>query len=123
MNGTTAEMLHSYLDEYTGGGEAAQEVLSEDELHVADTVGTTAITGDQSVPAPLIEFAFDDDGNMLSKLPNQNMEIIAKVEPNPSTSKAEETLTAGKKRKRPAVAAQRLPQSVTAMNNLAQQAC
>ncbi|KAF2890842.1 hypothetical protein ILUMI_15331, partial [Ignelater luminosus] len=52
--------------------------------------------------------AFDDDGGMLSKLPNQNMEIIAKVEPNPSTSKAEETLTAGKKRKRPAVAAQRL---------------
>ncbi|KAF2901645.1 hypothetical protein ILUMI_04540 [Ignelater luminosus] len=48
----------------TGGGEAAQEVLSEDELRVADIVGTTAITGDQSVTAPLIEFAFDDDGAM-----------------------------------------------------------
>ncbi|KAF2886020.1 hypothetical protein ILUMI_20155 [Ignelater luminosus] len=97
---------------------SAQEVLSEDELRVADIVGTTAITGDQSVPAPLIEFAFDDDGDMLPKLPNQNKHSlmeIEKVEPTPSTfvSKVEETLTAGKKRKKPAVAAQSLTQSVT----------
>ncbi|KAF2887897.1 hypothetical protein ILUMI_18276 [Ignelater luminosus] len=46
---------------------------------------------------------------------------IAKVEPTPSTSKVEKTSTNGEKR--PAVAAQRLTQSVTAMTNLAQQAC